>query len=62
MVVDSDAFPPKSSAPQGHSGSMLKVLPNVEASPRNSQVDLPANEQDILARDRERKKEFQRQI
>ncbi|KAJ7263486.1 hypothetical protein C8J57DRAFT_1333658 [Mycena rebaudengoi] len=62
MVVDSDAFPPKSSAPQGHSGSMLKVLPNVEASPRNSQVDLPANEQDILARDRERKKDFQRQI
>ncbi|KAJ7114308.1 hypothetical protein C8R44DRAFT_710139 [Mycena epipterygia] len=61
MLLDSDV-PSKSSGPQRHSGPMLKGPSDIETSPRYSQVDIPPNERDMFARDRERQEEFQKQI
>jgi hypothetical protein len=62
MVVDGDTLPAKSLTPQAYRPPMLKILAHIETSPPHAHVDVPPNEREIVARDRERQKEFHKQI
>jgi hypothetical protein len=62
MVVDGDTLPAKSLAPQAYRPPMQKILSHIETSPPHARVDVPPNEREIVARDRERQEEFQKQI
>ncbi|KAF7346925.1 hypothetical protein MVEN_01444900 [Mycena venus] len=60
--VDGDTLPPKSLAPQVDRPSMVKILSHIETSPSHGHADVPANEREVVTRDRERQEEFQKQI
>ncbi|KAJ7336853.1 hypothetical protein DFH08DRAFT_964811 [Mycena albidolilacea] len=62
IVVDGDTLPAKSLAPQAYRPPMLKILTHIETPSPHAHVDVPPNEREIVARDRERQEEFHKQI